>query len=103
ASFAPFAAGRSRADSSPVRANPPPILIVPPAAGLPPAPAEGCSLLPPPAGVPVGVLQAAIRKMVVTMARLVRVIGSPPITGLEHRCRARDQPRTATVSRWISR
>src|SRR6187397_3150136 len=35
ASFAPFAAGRSNADSSPVRANPPPILIVPPAAALP--------------------------------------------------------------------
>ena len=34
ASFAPLAAGRSSADSSPVRAKPPPILIVPPVAPL---------------------------------------------------------------------
>src|SRR6186997_1012712 len=33
ASFAPLAAGRSSADSSPVSAKPPPILIVPPLAG----------------------------------------------------------------------
>src|SRR6476659_5333970 len=33
ASFAPLAAGRSSADSSPVSAKPPPILIVPPVLG----------------------------------------------------------------------
>src|SRR6266513_51647 len=37
ASLAPFAAGRSRADSSPVRAKPPPIVIVPPPAAPEPA------------------------------------------------------------------
>src|SRR6187549_3799424 len=37
ASFAPLAAGRSSADSSPVSAKPPPILIVPPLAGALPA------------------------------------------------------------------
>src|SRR5689334_13679261 len=35
ARLAPLDAGRSSADSSPVRAKPPPILIVPPAAALP--------------------------------------------------------------------
>src|SRR5258706_12576662 len=50
ASFAPFAAGRSSADSSPVRAKPPPILIVPPAAWLPPAPADAGADAPPDAG-----------------------------------------------------
>src|SRR6187551_1807870 len=41
ASLAPLAAGRSRADSSPVSAKPPPILMVPPpVAGLAPPDAD---------------------------------------------------------------
>src|SRR4029078_11807012 len=66
ASFAPFAAGRSSADSSPVRANPPPILIVPTG---PPPPVVGEA----------AVLHAArTRTRTVVNARTLRVMAPPP-------------------------
>src|SRR4051794_11104475 len=93
ASFAPFAAGRSSADSSPVRANPPPILIVPlspdpPAAGLPPAatlaPAvlgatdAGAADAPPAVDAPgVAVVHAAARTIALRSAMALRVMTPP--------------------------
>src|SRR3954453_13887649 len=77
ASLAPFAAGRSSADSSPVRAKPPPILIVAPVPPLaaPPPPA-------PLAGAPDGAaeLQAATSPMTAATAspRAARVRIAPP-------------------------
>src|SRR4051795_9419384 len=55
ASFAPLAAGRSSADSSPVSAKPPPILIVPPLLGALPADV-GAALVPAVAGAVDGAL-----------------------------------------------
>src|SRR4051794_40457460 len=93
ASFAPFAAGRSSADSSPVRAKPPPILIgpvrpEPPAAGLPPAVALPPAVLaaadagaaddPPPVDAPgVAVVQAAARTIALKSAMALRVMTPP--------------------------
>src|SRR5438094_10011839 len=76
ASFAPFAAGRSRADSSPVRAKPPPILIVPPAAWLPPAPADADTDAPPDAA---GLLveHAATRRIALASATALRAMAPP--------------------------
>src|SRR3954453_7732409 len=87
ASFAPLAAGRSSADSSPVRAKPPPILMVPPvlpvpalapvlgAAALAPvlgaaalAPVLGAAALEPGAVVAAGELHAAARPRTVASA-----------------------------------
>src|SRR5690349_18889335 len=83
ASFAPFAAGRSSADSSPVRAKPPPILIVPPpAAELPLAPdaavvaaGDAAPEAPPPGVV---VEQAATRTITLANAKTLRVMSPPP-------------------------
>src|SRR3954468_7925626 len=83
ASLAPFAAGRSRADSAPVSAKPPPILMVPPpAAGLPPVPLEaGGVVAPVPVDGPVlppGVEQAATNMIALNSATALRVICPPP-------------------------
>src|SRR5437773_1177074 len=75
ASFAPFAAGTSSADSSPVRAKPPPILMVPP------APVVGWPVAPPPPGLAVGELHAATRRIALASATVVRVIAPPPNHG----------------------
>src|SRR3954452_15137127 len=78
ASLAPLAAGRSSADSSPVRAKPPPILIVPP---VPPVPPDAVPVVA--AGV---LLQAAARPRTVASAnpraRVLRIVASsgPPRT-----------------------
>src|SRR5690349_6830771 len=85
ASLAPLAAGRSRADSSPVRANPPPSLIVPlPAAALPLADSEaaadsdaaGAEAL----AAPPGELdeQAATKTITLANAKTLRVMSPPP-------------------------
>ena len=85
ASFAPFAAGRSSADSSPVRAKPPPILIVPPAAALPLAAAdsEAGAALDGAVEVPGEPLQAAITIALARAKTLritwLRVMTPPPI------------------------
>src|SRR5947209_8596145 len=73
ASLAPFAAGRSSADSSPVRANPPPILMGPPVPPLEPdpvlAPVVGAAPLEPAPVVAAGVLlQAAASPRTVASA-----------------------------------
>src|SRR4051794_31982016 len=68
ASFAPFAAGRSSADSSPVSAKPPPILIVPPAAALLPPPPDAEGLL---------VVHAATRRIALTSAIALRAMTPP--------------------------
>src|SRR6476469_1824406 len=92
ASFAPLAAGRSSADSSPVRAKPPPILIVPPLAGALPAAlpsALGAALVPVPgdAGAldPPELLHAATRARTATSAKprasCVRIMPPPPLQG----------------------
>src|SRR5882672_3198563 len=85
ASFAPFAAGRSSADSSPVRAKPPPILIVPPAAWLPPAPADAGA---PPDAPGLLVVQAATRRIALTSATALRVMAPPQ----DHRRHGRAGP-----------
>src|SRR5215218_7490681 len=90
ASFAPLAAGRSRADSSPVRAKPPPILMVSPVAplagGLPAV--VGAALVPAVAGaleLPV-LLHAATSAMTAAStnprAAWVRIMPPPPVSGL---------------------
>src|SRR3954466_9562904 len=93
ASFAPFAAGRSSADSSPVRAKPPPILIGP-AKPEPPAAGQQPAAAPPPAGLGaadagaaddppavdapgVDVVQAAARTIALKSAMTLRVMTPP--------------------------
>src|SRR6188472_811956 len=85
ASLAPFAAGRSSADSSPVSANPPPSLIVPPAAALPLAASDaagdaavdsagdGALEAPPELDE-----QAATRTITLANAKTLRVMFPPP-------------------------
>ena len=108
ASFAPFAAGRSSADSSPVSAKPPPILMVPPVPVLAPAlapelgaelapvlgaelaPVLGAAALEPGGVVAAGELQAAARPMTVASANpratVLRILSPPDPHG---RCRER--------------
>src|SRR6188508_2313100 len=92
ASFAPLAAGRSSADSSPVSAKPPPILIVPPLAGALPAAlpaAVGAALVPVPvvAGAlePPELLHAATSASTAAStnprASWVRIMPPPPLQG----------------------
>src|SRR3954452_11761216 len=88
ASLAPFAAGRSSADSSPVSATPPPSLIVPPPAAalplaaLPLAEADAAgdaagdaALEAPPGDV---VEQAATKTITLANANTLRVMSPPP-------------------------
>src|SRR6476659_11210462 len=77
ASFAPFAAGRSSADSAPVSAKPPPILIVPRLAAAlalaPPVDGAGAALdgaAEPPVD---GVLHAAMRTMTLARTKALRI------------------------------
>ena len=79
ASLAPFAAGRSRADSSPVSAKPPPILIVPP----PAAPDEPG----------VDEVQAAIRTIALANTKALRRM-TPPST-----CRGLGMQKLTTARR----
>src|SRR6476619_5378300 len=90
ASFAPLAAGRSSADSSPVSAKPPPILIVPPLAGALPAAlpaALGAALVPEVAGAldPPELLHAATSASTAAStnprASWVRMMPPPPLQG----------------------
>src|SRR6476661_5006253 len=89
ASFAPLAAGRSSADSSPVRAKPPPILIVPPLLGALPAEAGGALVpaVPVVAGLldPPELLHAATNASTAAStkprASWVRIMPPPPLQG----------------------
>src|SRR3954454_12005889 len=100
ASFAPLAAGRSSADSSPVSAKPPPILIVPPLLGALAAelgaalPAEvGAALVPVVAGAADGALDppelvhAATSAIVAASTKprssWVRIMPPPPCNARE--------------------
>src|SRR4051794_34966884 len=98
ASFAPLAAGRSSADSSPVSAKPPPILIVPPLLGALPAEvgaalpaalpaALGAALVPVVAAAldPPALLHAATSASTAMSAKpragWVRIMPPPPLQG----------------------
>src|SRR4051794_36632853 len=94
ASFAPLAAGRSSADSSPVRANPPPILIaspVPPLAAVLGAAADPEDVVA--AGVP---LHAAARPRTVASANpramVLRMLFSSGRSRTAPRVNARNVP-----------
>src|SRR5437773_765186 len=80
ASFAPFAAGRSSADSSPVSAKPPPILMVPPLVLAPGAVDAGADAPPPLDGLgELVLLHAATRRTALASAKTVRLITPPPM------------------------
>src|SRR3954453_14038959 len=111
ASFAPLAAGRASADSSPVSAKPPPIFIVPPLLGALP-PGVGAALRPAGGGAvdgaldPPELLHAATSAIMAASTKprtsWVRIMPPPPLPGPlvsePGQCSARFQWRTTPVA-----